>query len=254
MKIVLKLGGSVITRKDAKDFPLDVGDIKSRADEFIRTDVVRRLGDEITEAMMESDIRIILINGAGPFGHFLVDRKMPLDVVHRSVEILNRRVVDLLSSGLELESVPPNRTCGWNGKEFSMDRMWMEVQRIIKSARVPSTYGDILSGYKIVSGDDLAVALAKLWQADKIISAIDKDGVYDRNPDVYEGAKLLKVIKGDEKIDFRNDVVDVTGGLGSKVKKFLASGVESQIVNGMVAGNVRNALCGDESIGTLVLH
>jgi isopentenyl phosphate kinase len=95
--------------------------------------------------------------------------------------------------------------------------------------------------------------LAKLWGADRIISVIDKDGVFDKNPDLHKDANLVKVVKGREGISFQGTTIDVTGGLENKIRKFLAGGVKSQIINGLVEGNVRAALLGDESIGTLVM-
>jgi isopentenyl phosphate kinase len=252
MKIVMKLGGSVMTRKDLKGFPMNIGEIESRADEFIRTDVIERIGSEIAEAMESGGIELILINGAGPFGHFLVSKKQPLEIVHESVDILNERVVEYLDSGLGIKSVPPNETCSWDGKEFAIGKMWDAARKILKSGWIPSTYGDILKGYKIISGDDLAVMLADMWKADKIISVIDKDGVFDKNPDMHKDARLIKVVKSKEGIVFNGTAIDVTGGLENKIKKFLAAGVKSQIINGMVPGNVKKALLGDESIGTMI--
>ncbi len=252
MKIVMKLGGSVITKKSVKDFPTDINEIEKHADDFIHIGVLKRFGREISEAL-SGNIQLILINGVGPFGHYLVDKKQSLEVVHESVRILNEKVVEYLNSGLEIEKVAPNETCKWDGEKFVIDELWNRGQKIINSNKILSTYGDILNGYKVISGDDLAVLLAKLWHADKIISVIDKDGVFTKNPELHDNAELLKTIKDVEAVRFERTSIDVTGGLPAKIRKLQSLKTKSQIINGLVPENIKKAMLGDESIGTLVL-
>lgn len=251
-RIVLKLGGSAITKKYLNSFPLDIDEIKSRADEYIRVDVVKRQGREIYDAMGISKFKLILVNGVGPFGHYLVEKRQPLATVHESVAYLNKKFIEYLGKGLKLESIAPNETCLWDGERFAIDNLWNRAQSILNAGGIPSTYGDILKGYKVISGDDLAVMLAKLWHADKIICAANVDGVFTKNPGLYKDAKLIKVISERKEIAFEKTTADVTGGLESKVEKLLSSGIKSQIVNGLVKGNVKAALTGDESLGTLL--
>ncbi len=251
-KIILKIGGSVITKKDVKDFPLDMNEIKRVFYEYVRVDEIKRLGRELYEAIKESGCRLILINGAGPFGHYLVYKKQPVEIVHKSVEYLNRKLIEYLDNDLNIQPVAPFDTCEWKHGEFDISRLWEKGQRVLEDGKILSTYGDVLQGYKIISGDDLAVLLAEHWQADKIIMATDVNGVYDRPPE-NEDAKLIKTIRGGEDIEFRVKAVDVTGGIKRKIMKLQSVGINSQIVNGLVAGNVKKVLLGDESIGTLII-
>lgn len=69
-KIVLKLGGSILTKKDVKSFPLGIEEIKRHANEYIRHDKIKRIGKELKDALSEKIIQLILVNGVGPFGHF----------------------------------------------------------------------------------------------------------------------------------------------------------------------------------------
>ena len=256
MKIVMKLGGSVITKKEVNNFPKSVDEIKKCADNFIHIDNLKRIGSEIFEAMhktINKHMQLILINGAGPFGHYLVAKRQPLEIVHSSVEILNERVIANLNNNLQIESVAPNETCFWKNGKFVIDELWKRGQKIIASNKIFSTYGDILKSYKVISGDDLAVLLAKMWHADKIISVIDKDGVFNKNPELYTDAKLIKTVRSLKDIKFETITTDVTGGLEAKIKKFLSVNIKSQIINGLVAGNVKSALLGNEEIGTMVV-
>lgn len=253
-KIIIKLGGSAITKKYVKDFPLSIDGIKKRADEYIRAGDIKRHGKEIYEAVKESDCQLILINGAGPFGHYLVDKKQPLEVVHDSVKYLNKKVIEYLDNNLEIESLAPLYMCKWKDGNFDVRNLWEEGKRILSDGKILSTYGDMLHGYKVISGDDLAVLLAESWRADKIIMAIDVDGVYNKHPR-NKDAKLIKTIYSDENIDdivFEDTTTDVTGSLKGKVRKLQSSKIKSQIINGLVEGNVKAALLGDESIGTII--
>ena len=56
--VILKLGGSVITRKD-----------EGRAE--VNKDNLARLSGEIADAQKEKKFLVVIVHGAGPFGHIL---------------------------------------------------------------------------------------------------------------------------------------------------------------------------------------
>lgn len=264
IKIILKLGGSVITKKYSERFPLDINEIKKRADEYIRIEDVRRLGVEIYEALQEKNIQLVLINGAGTFGHYLVRNWDVLDnkaMVHDSVKYLNRRLIEIMEEcGLKIEPFAPFDSLRVEDRKYSVYKLWSEGKKIIGAGKIFSTYGDIVSdaasqyGYKVVSGDDIAVEIVRLWDPDKIIMTTDVDGVYYADPRIDKTAKLIKRLRGDEKVEFSDGrKMDVTGTMKGKVSKLLTTQMKSQIINGLVPDNVKSALLGDESIGTLIL-
>ena len=57
--VILKLGGSVITEKERN---------KVKA----RKGLIKRIAKEIKRARKKKDFRLILVHGAGPFGHKFV--------------------------------------------------------------------------------------------------------------------------------------------------------------------------------------
>lgn len=265
MKIILKLGGSIITKKKSNKFPTSISRIKEVADSYINFSVIERIAREIKSV---KNLDLILINGAGPFGHYLVNeylknRKISMEDIHESVKILNKKLTQTFKSqGLRLISVEPFSTCHYNGC-FNIANLWERIEEILAHA-IPSTYGDIIKSkiktelgyYKVISGDDLVVELAKLWRPDLVLMATDVDGIYSKNPKFYADAKLLPrlTVKDILKIEFRKDVVDVTGSMEAKMKKLLSLarfGIKSRIINGLKKGNVRKALLGEE-IGTLL--
>lgn len=258
-KIVLKLGGSLITKKDVKNFPLEIEEIKQRADEYIRLNEIKRIGKEIKEAMNEKPIQLILINGAGPFGHFLVKRNRPDDDVRASVKLLNEKLVsELRKIGIDVVPIPPSESCEFADGKFNVSYLWEVGKALLEEDKTLLTYGDMLKDGKVISGDDLIVLLAELWHADKIITATDVDGVFTKDPKIYKDAKFIRLLgsENDVKVEYTIDSIDVTGGMASKVKKLrhaTANGINCRIINGLEEGNIKAALLGDESIGTLIL-
>lgn len=257
-KIVLKLGGSLITKKDIKKFPLEIEEIKQRADEYIRLNEIKRIGKEVKEAMNEKPIQLVLINGAGPFGHFLVKHKRPSDEVRASVKLLNEKLVsELRKNGIDAVPIPPSESCEFVDGRFDISYLWEVGKVLLEEGKTLSTYGDVLQGGKVISGDDLIVLIAEHWQADRIITATDVDGVFTGDPKIYKDAKFIRVLgsENDVKVEYTIDSIDVTGGMESKVKKLrhaATNGINCRIINGLKEGNIKAALLGDESIGTLI--
>ena len=262
-KIVMKIGGSVISEKNPDrlaDFPLAIAEIKRRGEEYMRLDEIARVGREIKEAMDEGGFQLILVNGAGPFGHLLVKKKRPDEEVRASVRFQNERFVsELRDCGLDVVPIPPSESCVFADERFDIDYLWEIAQMLLEEGKTPSTYGDVLEGGKIISGDDLVVLLANFWKADKIIVATDVDGVYTKDPKTNAEAnfiKQLRVADAGTKPEYSLNSIDVTGGMQSKVEKLKRAareGIKCQIINGTKPGNIKAALLGDEGFGTSIV-
>ncbi|MBN1159745.1 MAG: hypothetical protein JXA43_00715, partial [Candidatus Diapherotrites archaeon] len=91
--LLLKLGGSVITEKNLAL--------------TAREDTIERLASEIAEAKEEGDFDLVIVNGAGSFGHYPVqeyglmgdipkEKMFEVSMVHKHVEDLNRKIWDAL--------------------------------------------------------------------------------------------------------------------------------------------------------------
>jgi len=274
-KIVLKLGGSAITYKSTAYFPMDIDDIKRDAGRYIRSENVSRLASEIKQAMDESGSQMVVINGAGPFGHYLVAKSAPGDTVRESVAFLNGKVVyELRRAGIDAVPIPPSESCTFDGERFDIGYLWDTAKLLLEETKVPSTYGDFLKSApekgiseKIISGDDLAVLIAELWKADMVVMAADVDGYYTYNPK-KSGARLIKtvyassgrVVLADQPPTIGSgdvgDMHDMTGGMEAKVRKLkplAIKGITGRLINGTVPGNVKAALLGDESFGTSIV-
>lgn len=267
-KIILKLGGSAIT-KNSQDFPLKPSKIYDRARELIREGAIEKAAKTIKRVKDEEDFSIIILNGAGPFGHFLVNNYLKNEepnptITHYSVELLNLFVSRSLNhEGIRAVPISPFNTCIFTRRGHLVRDLFSKSRNLLKKGETPISYGDLvrargregrLGGYEVISGDDIALRLSSLWQPDRILMATDVKGVYDKNPKENEDAEFMDNIaikkKSDLGISTDMNRVDVTGGMKSKVGKLLASGVESYIFK-LTEDNLEKALKG-RHVGTKI--
>jgi len=273
MRIVIKLGGSVATYKERTDFPESTTELKLKGNEYIRHDSLKHIIKEITKAESVGKHQFILVNGAGPFGHVLVQNKLngkdiKTEFIHESVKFLNKDITDeFKTAGINIETLHPFELCSCTGDgAFDVNELCEKAARLLKKGIIPSTYGDVvptsnhkgrLGDYEVLSGDVLVYELAKYLKADKVIIVSDVDGVYDKNPKLFSDAHFIRTIK-DGKFNIQNDTitVDVTGSLRGKLnllaKLSVENRIKSQIINGLIPGILGMALNGDESTGTLI--
>jgi len=272
MKIVLKLGGSLIVNKDI--VPTSIRGLKKNPQRYIKTSVIKNSVKEIFSSLQNTQDQLFVVHGVGHYGHFLIDQQRwkelgDIEIVHTYCDFLNKKVIGSFEKiGFKTKPLPPFETCCYNPmkREFNIKNLWGLALKALKQGQLPITYGDIVptkpanrgryDGFEVISGDDLAVLVARLWKANKIIMATDVDGLYDKNPKKYKDAKLFRKINPEQKVLVPIETsIDVTGGIKEKVRKLqLAAkdGIKSQILNALEGKNLENALEGNENIGTLI--
>jgi len=257
---ILKLGGSVITRKH-EDKP-----------EVVRK-ALKRLAGEIAEALACRKMRLIVVHGAGPYGHvpakkYAIDRGLKthdqvkgMAETHRMMEALNAEVVGALIDA-QVNAIAYQPSAGGILEDKLLVSFPLEsVERLLTLGLVPVMYGDVLpdlkTGLNILSGDHLVPYLAEKMAADRVILATSHNGVFDRDPD-EKGAVKFDVINEEivgELMRRRTKGTDVTGGIGRKVRELTAltkHGVKSEIISGMEPGYLKRALLGETGIGTRI--
>jgi isopentenyl phosphate kinase len=246
---IVKLGGSAITRKGE--------------DPEIRRDVLERLADELEPHADE----VVLVHGAGSFGHPIADahdldhgveadQVAPLSEVHQQVRELNLAVLDtvrsragpcLALSPFGLLSCNDGMPGGWN---------LVPVHRTLELGTIPILYGDVVldtqRGVSVLSGDRIAVELARFLEAERVIFALDEEGAYSHPPSQDEAELLEEPGLGD--VRRARDRArkagpdDATGGMAGKLDCTLAiarDGTQVHLVDGTHEGRVRHALRGD---------
>lgn len=259
--VVAKLGGSVITRK-AED--------KAKVNE----EALKRLCKEVSEALSEGDFKLVLVHGAGPFGHLLAkkydlagglksDRQIQgMAVTHQSMEELNGLVVRCLQE-IGVNAIGFQPSAAGILKDRMLESFQVDtVRRMLDIGLVPVAYGDVLldikTGINILSGDHLVPYLARNLPADRVVISTDVDGIFSSDPKDGGESDKIDVITRDNIGDVLlsgSKATDVTGGMERKVRELLGlsgDGITSQVFSGLVEGELKRALLGLSESGTFI--
>jgi len=217
--MIVKIGGSAITDKSAFRKP--------------KLEVIDGIARDIAEVKR----RLILVHGAGSFGHPLVVKYKLKEVedlkgiaeAHLSCKDLNMLVCRaMVKWGLKPYPIHPFSNFRVEGGKIIFDKTL--ILNSMKKDFIPVIHGDIvfnsdLNRFVILSGDDITIELAKVFRVEKVGFATDVDGV-------YVDGKLADVVTSKDLEKIGSSVgIDVTGGMRSKVEKILRSGVKARIFN-----------------------
>ncbi len=260
--IILKIGGSVITDKQS-EVPK------------VNSENLKRVAKEIAEGYNPDKMQLILIHGAGSYGHQIV-KKTGIDkgistkrqlVDFAETQRLQNELNCIVSGALIGNGLPaiPCQTSAnavMDGKKLvEMDTK--AIKGFLEIGLIPVLYGvpayDKKQKCSILSGDEIAPYLAKHLKAKKIIHGTDVDGIFTADPKKDRNAKLIPLVTEKNFSEVKKSLsgssaVDVTGGMMKKVSELMSiaeAGIESQIVNAATVGNVRKALLG-QVFGTVV--
>jgi isopentenyl phosphate kinase len=256
--IILKLGGSIVTNKTSKE-------------PKVNYDNLERVSKELS-SIYNPEMSLIIIHGAGSFGHPIVKRKgidkgiKTHDQLKAFAETqrLQNELNSIVTKYLINEGLPAIPCQASSFVIMNMGRIeemnLTAIKGLLQVKMIPVLYGvpafDKIQGCSILSGDQLATYLAKNLNAKKIIHATNVDGVFTGDPKKDMKAKLIPEInsKNVEQVKrwlTTSSDVDVTGGMFGKISELLKIGIESQIVNANVFGNIIKAFRG-EKIGTII--
>ena len=258
--VVVKLGGSVVTEKGA-------------AEPKVRAELVRRLAGEIAT---NAPRPLVLVHGAGSFGHRIVHRtglhqglgdddesRLALGETQRLQYELDQAIAALL-----LEAGLPVMPCQASASAAMVDgvleTMDTEALRLmIDAGMIPLLYGvpamDRRRGCAILSGDQIAPFVAARLGIRALIHATDVDGVFESDPASDPAARRIDRIDKSNWETVRGRLrgsraVDVTGGMAGKVEALLAlarAGLRTRIIDATIPGRLGEALAG-RPVGTLV--
>lgn len=216
MTTVLKLGGSVITRKDTP--------------ETVDEDALERAAE--TLAGMED--RLVVVHGAGSFGHHYAAKHGiskaegthddgAIREIHGSMKRLNSAVIEALAAtGVPALPIHPLSAAA-RTKDGTLRIEADTVDTMLVEGLVPVFHGDVVvhenEGATILSGDELVVWLAEALSADRIGLCSSVSGVYDTEENVIE-----RIGSFEEVVDAvgESDETDVTGGMAGKVRALLS--------------------------------
>ncbi|MFH1225130.1 MAG: isopentenyl phosphate kinase [Candidatus Diapherotrites archaeon] len=272
---ITKLGGSVITDK-------------ASGEARVREDAVRRIAQEIKRASAEKKFKLIIVLGAGPFGHVPVEKYGINNGVrtkeqvkgfvetHNSMERLCAKVVEIFNEE-GLLAFPSQASACITQKNKKITRFDTGlVGGLIKMDGfvVPIMYGDMVLdsklGASVVSGDAIAAYLAKKLHAKKVFFGTDVEGVYAAEPKAGFGGENknagriaaggAKIIKKITNSNFRavlrgvggSKATDVTSGMRGKLEnlEMHMKGTSAVVFNLNGTNNLYLLLGGKNCIGT----
>ncbi len=237
--IVLKIGGSVITDKSRGVF------------ERARIEVIDFIVREISENLKDD---LILVHGAGSFGHPYVEKfrlkeeKNPIGVIrtHIACKKLNTIVCNkMLEYGLKPYPIHPLSSFRIR-EDLIFDKSMISMA--LEEGFIPVIHGDIVYNelnrrFEVLSGDDIVVSIAKCFEVKRVGFAIDRDGV------ILDGRVVREINANDVlRIGDAEGKSDVTGGMRGKVEKIIKAGINAFVFNAREVGRFLRG----EFVGTLI--
>ncbi|CAD7776794.1 Isopentenyl phosphate kinase [Candidatus Methanoperedenaceae archaeon GB37] len=247
--ILLKIGGSVLTDKEREC--------------TLRESEIERIAGEIGD----SRARLVIIHGAGSFGHPQAKehriREDPttrgLIETHRAVMKLNNAIIKALNrAGLDAIGVHPlDFIMMRENRVAHLDSA--VIEKMIEFGLTPVLHGDVVmdskKGASVISGDQILRELGSRLEVSRVGAGTNVDGVLDKRGRTIaritpETFNHLSLRQRDE-----YSSVDVTGEMRGKVKELLElaeNGVESLIFNASRDKMVYNFLRGKDVGGTRI--
>lgn len=261
--MVIKIGGSVITRK--KDGVPEVNEKN-----------LNRITGEIADALAEKELRLFITHGAGPFGHVFAKKYnlhlglsdesqiVGIGITHRWMQLLNYHVVKALQDA-GVKAMPFQPSAGGIMADRKLVQFPLNVvERFMDMGLVVVSHGDVLldnrTGIGILSGDHLAPYVAYNLRASRLVLGTDVNGVYSKDPNKYPDAKHIPLVTPNNINEVIEDLggstgTDVTGGMARKVMELLElakKGIESEIISIETPKNMYRTLMGETGLGTTI--
>ena len=206
MDVIVKLGGAAITIKDGEPDTLNVDALITCCDAIAEVSPLKKSSSFFAE---ESALRVIVVHGAGSYGHpqakqyRVADgaRDMDGDPVLRegvdktkaSVRKLCKLVCDKLDSKLapevKLAPISPYGKFFTVGKKLNRNLSrggFDEVRAALMEGKIPVLHGDVVDdaeqGCAILSGDTLVECLTEEFKPKRVVFVSDVEGIFTAKP------------------------------------------------------------------------
>ena len=261
--IILKIGGSILTNKDSTTSEVDAISLK-------------RIASEIKKSLENSSKELIIVHGAGSFGHppakkhkigekfyksQYPEKRLGFCEIQNEVKKLNMFICEeFIKMGLPTIAVPASGFISATNKRITDGNLDL-FKRYLNKGFIPVIYGDVVLDddleFCVISGDQIIQYLAVNLNPEQVILGTDVDGVYNKNPKTHDDAIFFDKFTSLKDLDTLEGTtnVDVTGGMVGKIKErlYLADlGIESKIINAEVEDNMFKVLENKEVKGTVI--
>ena len=260
--IVIKFGGSSITKKADNKFEMNY-------------EILNNSAEELARAIKQTKIKVALVCGVGPFGHtnvklYDLNNGIKTKEQEKGVEktisdcnfVAEETAKSLEKFGLKTKLLPGYLVCRQdNRKVVSFDTQ--DYVKAIHGGFIPITTGIMVKDkslkWSVMSGDTVVAELCIQLRPQKVVMGTDVDGIYTMDPKVDSNAKLIETITKENipailEMVGESNSVDVTGGMKGKLEKLAQTlnGVPAEIFNLFTKGNLENVLIGKKVIDTKI--
>jgi len=247
---IVKLGGSAITKKSG----------------YMEADcaAISRLSSAIASAISQGAGELIVVHGAGSFGHAPVLKyglnggvRTPLQkkgcrkTQEACAKLSSLVAKALLKKGVPAVAIPPHEIIKSRNRRIAkMDAA--RIKAALAAGKVPVLYGDMVPdsklGFSVCSGDQIVSYLGK--RAKRITLATNVDGV------LVDG-KVVPAISGKNFSKIKRHLrasgaPDVTGGMAGKIAELLRVKAPCYIVNAKKPARLTALLLGKKAPSTKV--
>lgn len=261
--IILKIGGSILTNKDSNESEVDTISLK-------------RIASEIKKSLDNSSKDLIIVHGAGSFGHppakkhkigekfeqsQYPQKRLGFCEIQNEVKKLNMFICDtFIQYDLPAIAIPASSFITANNKRI-VDGNLDLFKKYLNKGFIPVIYGDVVLDddleFSVISGDQIIQYLSLNLNPERVVLGTDVDGVYNKNPKTHEDAIFFDKFTSLKDLDTLEGTtnIDVTGGMIGKIKEllYLADlGIESKIINAEVEDNIFKVLENKEVKGTII--
>ncbi len=267
-RIVVKFGGALITKKDEQC--------------VAQTEIIRSLCS-VVKSITEQEIQVIIVHGAGSFGHLKAKRwrlnegyipefdlsddacSSQLEAVkHVRKDMLELNAIvlsELKKVGLNPLSHPPHEWASNVGPDFlgTLDRFESDHVGVVHVS-----FGDVVNidderKFGILSGDDIVARLSiELPDIESLVFAMGGvDGLLKVPPHLASEKDLIEKWSPDVSYEGLHQAdIDVTGGIGLKMKRghlVAQNGVSVHLINGEYPNRILDFVCDRPWRGTTIL-
>ncbi len=254
--VVVKLGGSVLTRK--------------RQVERLRPKVLDRLARELASA---DGIRLVVLHGAGSFGHpgarrfglarapapgrETRERGRGASIVATEVRRLHLAVLRALVAGGTRPYSIPAAPLAVNRAGVLADLDTRPFARTLDAGLVPVSFGDVVLdevwGTSILSAHTIETAIARTMRPSRVVFVSDVPGILTGPA---QGRRTIVAEVTDETVGGlapSPGVPDVTGGIRGKAEAMRAiarAGCDAALISGLTDGALSRAVRGESVYGS----
>ncbi|MFX1294070.1 MAG: isopentenyl phosphate kinase [Promethearchaeota archaeon] len=257
--ILLKIGGSIITKKSIQEPKIDSSNLK-------------RISSEIAEVYKGRSFKLIIVHGAGSFGHPIVKRTGIHEGIIRQDQIFSFAETQLLQNRLNVEicqvlqefnlpaiPIQPSASAIMENKRL-ISLNYNLIGSLLDLSLIPVLFGvpafDKEQKCSILSGDQIIAYLAKQYESryesQTIIFASNVDGIFGKNQQLIE--KITNDNYEQIKDTFYQAIYDdVTGSMAGKISELEnLKGIKSYIINGTKKNIIKKILSGQKVRGTVI--